>query len=143
MGDNMTEGLKNSILIVDDERSNIAALTFILSPLYTVYAAKSGAEALEAVNEFKPDVILLDIIMMDMDGYAVLAEIKKDARTRHIPVIILSGLRSREDEEKGFALQAADYIEKPYSEAILKMRVANQMLIVNLRRELEKSEGVR
>ena len=139
----MSDDVKNSVLIVDDERSNIAALTFILSPLYTVYAAKSGAEGLEAVSEFVPDVILLDLIMLEMDGYEVLTEIKNNEKTRHIPVIIISGLRSQEDEERGFALQAADYIEKPFSAAIVKVRVANQMLIVNQRRELEQLKAVR
>ena len=127
----MTGAKKNSLLIVDDEKSNILALTRILSQAYTIYAAKNGQDAIETAAEHMPDVILLDILMPEMDGYDVLAALKGSEKTRAIPVIIITGLDSPEDEEKGLALGAADYISKPFSPAIVKLRVQNQIQILN------------
>ncbi|MCL2792664.1 MAG: response regulator [Spirochaetaceae bacterium] len=127
---------KNSVLIVDDEKSNIEVLIHILSPEYNVYMTKSGSVAIEMANKFLPDIILLDIVMPDMDGFEVLAALKLSARTRHIPVIFITGLDSVEDEEKGLDLDAVDYIHKPFSAKIVKSRVRNQIQIVNQIREL-------
>ena len=129
---------KNSVLIVDDEKANIIALTHILSSEYTVYAAKNGWDALEIVNEHLPDVILLDVLMPDMDGYEVLAQLKRNEKTRAIPVIFITGLGGAENEEKGLHLGAADYISKPYSSAIVKLRVLNHVKIVNQMRALDE-----
>ena len=122
---------KNSLLIVDDEKSNIMVLTRILSPEYTVYAAKNGVDAIEVANEYLPDVILLDIIMPETDGYEVLATLKASEKTREIPVIFITGLSNPADEAKGLALGASDYISKPFSQAIVKLRVGNQIKIIN------------
>ena len=129
---------KNSLLIVDDEKSNLKVLTHILSPEYTVYTAKNGADAIEKAKEFLPDVILLDIIMPEMDGYDVLRTLKKIDETKEIPVIFITGLNSAEDEEKGLAFEAVDYICKPFSAAIVKLRVRNQVQIVNQIRTIER-----
>ena len=136
----MNENGKNAILIVDDETSNIAGLTRILRPEYTVCAAKNGAAALEAAEKFLPDVILLDIIMPEMDGYAVIAALKRSEKTRHIPVIFITGLKGVEDEEKGLALGAADYIPKPFRPATIKLRVQNQMKMINQTRLIIEKE---
>jgi len=125
---------KNSILIVDDEKANISILRSILAPLYTVYAASEGQEAIETANEFLPDVILLDIIMPDIDGYEVINRLKNSERTRSIPVIFITGLKNQESEEKGLASGASDYITKPFNAAIVKLRVRNQIEIVNYAR---------
>ena len=122
---------KNSILIVDDEKANIIALTHILSQEYTVYAAKDGRGAIETVKEFFPDVILLDILMPDMDGYEVLSLLKNAEETRAISVIFITGLAKDEDTEKGIALGASDYIAKPFSPEIVRLKVRNQMQILN------------
>ena len=122
---------KNSVLVVDDEGSNILALTHILSPDYTVYAAKNGENAIEAAKKYLPDVILLDIIMPEMDGYTVLAALKDSDTMGNIPVIFITGLSNAADEEKGLSLGAADYISKPFSPAIVKLRVLNQIKIIN------------
>ncbi|MCL2230668.1 MAG: response regulator [Treponema sp.] len=127
----MSDDSKNSVLIVDDERANLDFLVSILSPDYTVYMTKSGASAIEMANELMPDIVLLDIIMQDMSGYEVLKVLKSEEKTKEIPVIFITGLEGKEDEEKGLALQAADYIHKPMSPAIVKMRVSNQLQIVN------------
>jgi len=129
---------KNRVLIVDDETSNLEALVSILSPEYTAYMTKSGSAAVEMANKYLPDIILLDIIMPDMNGFDVLAVIKASSKTRHIPVVIITGLNSAEDEEKGLDLGAADYIHKPFSAKIVKSRVRNQIQIVNQIRAIEK-----
>ena len=134
----MMEANKNSLLIVDDEKSNLKVLTHILSPEYIIYTAKDGADAINKVKEYMPDVILLDIIMPEMDGYEVLTKLKSLEETREIPVIFISGLSSPEDEEKGLSFEAADYISKPFSAAIVKLRVRNQIQIVNQIRTIER-----
>lgn len=128
----------NSVLVVDDESSNIMALTHILSPVYTVYAAKNGYKALEAAEKYLPDVIVLDILMPEMDGYAVISALKNMERIRDIPVIIITGLGNADDEEKGLSLGASDYIGKPFHPAIVKLRVGNQIKMLNQLRIIEQ-----
>ncbi|MCL2634144.1 MAG: ATP-binding protein [Oscillospiraceae bacterium] len=132
----MMSDIKNSILIVDDERANISALKSILSPEYTIYASSDGSDAIETAEEFKPDIILLDVIMPDMDGYEVITALKNSERTRDIPVIFITGLDNHEAEERGLALGAVDYILKPFSSAIVKLRVKNQIDLVNQTRTI-------
>ena len=127
----MTATKKNSVLIVDDEKSNIIALTHILSAEYTVYFAKNGPDAIELAEKFLPDVILLDILMPGMDGYEVISRLKKGNKTNEIPVIFITGLTGVEEEEKGLSLGAVDYISKPFSASIVKLRVHNQMQMLN------------
>jgi len=132
------EEKKNTLLIVDDENANFKVLTHILGSEYTIFTATNGASAIEKAREFLPDLILLDILMPDMDGYATLAKIKSFEDIKKIPVIFITGLDSDEDEEKGLALDAADYITKPFSAAIVKLRVRNQIQIVNQMRTIER-----
>ena len=127
---------KNSILVVDDEKLNLEVLGNILSEDYTVYMTKSGLSAIKMANKYLPDLILLDIIMPDINGYEILSALKSSEQTRHIPVIIITGLNRVEDEEKGLAMEAADFIHKPFSATIVKLRVRNQMQIINQIREL-------
>jgi len=131
----MNKDKKNSILIIDDEKSNILALTNILNAEYTVYAIRDSREAIETAEKDIPDVILLDILMPEMDGYDVIAGLKNSERTRDIPVIFITGLDSRESEEKGLALGAADYIPKPFNSSIVKLRVQNQIKLVERLRQ--------
>ncbi|MCL2194004.1 MAG: diguanylate cyclase [Treponema sp.] len=129
---------KNSILVVDDEVGNLQVLAHILGMEYTIYTAKNGANAIEKAKEYMPDLILLDIIMPDMDGYQVLIELKSLETTKKIPVIFITGLSSIEDEAKGLSLNAADYISKPFSPTIVKLRVQNLIQIVNQLRTIER-----
>jgi len=122
---------KNSILIVDDENINILTLTHLLKPEYTVYAAKNGQYAITVAKKQLPDVILLDVIMPEMDGYEVLSLLKKDEETRKIPVIFITGLVNAEDEKKGLDLGAVDYIRKPLKDDIVKQKIRNQIQILN------------
>jgi len=129
--------VKNNLLIVEDDPSNILELSHILRPLYQVNAAKDGETALQYIKKYMPDLILLDIIMPGISGYDVLAELQGSEDTKEIPVIFITGLRNSDDERRGLVLGAVDYICKPFDEVIVRHRVSNQMLIVNLQRELE------
>ena len=134
----MSETNNNSLLIVDDEKSNLMVLTHILSPEYNIYTAKYGADAIEKAKEYLPDLILLDIVMPEMNGYEVLAALRAIDETRQIPVIFITGLASAEDEVKGLSFEAADYISKPFSPAIVRLRVRNQIQIVNQLHTIER-----
>lgn len=129
---------KFSILVVDDEKTNLDVLSFILKGEYTVLMAKSGEAALKRAAEHKPDLVLLDVIMPDMSGFDVLARLKEADETRAIPVILVTGLASAKDEEKGLALGAVDYIAKPFNNAIVKARVKTHLRIVKLTRALRR-----
>ncbi|MCL2808436.1 MAG: ATP-binding protein [Treponema sp.] len=131
----MNKNKKNSVLIIDDEKSNIIALTNILNTDYAVYAIRDSREAIEAAEKDKPDVILLDILMPEMDGYAVIEGLKNSEKTRDIPVIFITGLDSSESEEKGLALGAADYITKPFRTSVVKLRVQNQIKLIERLRQ--------
>ena len=133
---------KNTILIVDDENMNLKILAKILIPDYTLLTATNGKDAIEKVKEYKPDLILLDIIMPEMDGYETLAEIKKCEEINNIPVIFITGLDTNEAEEKGLALKAVDYITKPFSSMIVKLRVYNHIQIINQMRTIERMSMV-
>jgi len=126
----MSKPKKYSILIIDDEKSNIMTLSHILKTDYKVYAVRNSQEAVETAEEDLPDLILLDIIMPEMDGYTVIKALKDSEKTRDIPVIFISGLDKNEAEEAGLALGAADFIPKPFNSAIVKLRVQNQIKLV-------------
>ncbi|MFA4968968.1 MAG: ATP-binding protein [Sulfuritalea sp.] len=119
-----TQAARQTILAVDDDPGNLGILRRLLHPNYNVLAAPSGERALAiAAGEPKPDLILLDVLMPGMDGYAVLARLRDMQATRDIPVIFVTGLDSIEDEERGLALGAVDYIAKPYRPPIMLARV--------------------
>ena len=112
------------ILIVDDERHNIKVLTELLRDDYKIMAAKTGEQALNAVQgPNPPDLILLDIMMPGIDGYEVCRKLKADGHSMHIPVIFVSALDASDDESHGFELGAVDYITKPFKPLIVKARV--------------------
>ena len=122
---------KYNILIVDDEDTNIMVLTYILEPVYEVISAKNGKGAINAAHMYLPDVILLDIIMPDMDGYEVISELKNAEETKDIPVIFVTGMRDVPAQEKGFKLGASDYIIKPFSTNVVESKVKNQIKLRN------------
>lgn len=122
---------KESVLVIDDDKLNIIALTRILGSEYQVYFEGDGESGLRAAKAFKPDVILLDIVMPKMTGFEVIKILKADEETKDIPVIFLTGRRDVQDEEAGFVLGATDYITKPFSASVVKLRVSNQLKIVN------------
>jgi diguanylate cyclase (GGDEF)-like protein len=133
----MIQEEKAIILIVDDAVTNLIILRDILKSKYKVVLAKSGSMALELAIKQPPDLILLDIIMADMDGYQVLSSIKNNELLKDIPVIFISALGNDEDEEKGLVLGAVDYITKPFSHAIVLARINNHIDIVRKRKLIE------
>ncbi len=119
---------KPVVLIVDDQAANIQALGNLLREDYHVLEASNGPRALElAKGEKVPDLILMDILMPDMDGYQVCRRLKADERTCSIPVIFVTATDQDRDEELCFRLGAVDYITKPFNPLIVRARVRNQM----------------
>ncbi len=127
-----------TILIVDDEKQNRTLLTELLKDEYRLILAKNGAQALERAFEHSPDLILLDVLMPEMDGYQVIQALKNDDCAKNIPVIFISALDSTESEERGLELGAVDYISKPFSPSIVRARVRNHLQAVHQRRLLEQ-----
>lgn len=123
-----TGGKKPRILIVDDVHENLHALMSILGGEYAIVAATSGERALRiAQRKPTPDLILLDIRMPGMDGYSVLAHLKFEPQTADIPVIFVTALAAAGDEARGLKLGVADYITKPVSPDLLRLRVRTQL----------------
>ncbi|GAB2858764.1 hypothetical protein GCM10027277_29060 [Pseudoduganella ginsengisoli] len=118
-----------SILVVDDTPSNLRALAGLLSPSYDIRVATRGDDALDAVASDAPDLILLDILMPDMDGYAVCRELKRRPRSCDIPVIFITSKDETEDETHGFEVGAADYITKPFDGQVVLARVRRQLAV--------------
>ncbi|MFC1606464.1 two-component system response regulator [Candidatus Latescibacterota bacterium] len=140
----MVEGNnKQTILVVDDTPENIDVLRGILKEEYKIKVALNGAKALEIVVTSPPDLILLDIMMPDMDGYEVCRRLKDSAFTRKIPVIFVTAKGEIEDETLGFELGAVDYITKPVSPPIVKARVKTQLAIYDQNKVLEEKVLVR
>lgn len=133
----LAETTRTRILVVDDCPSNLGALTMLLQPYFDVQAAPSGERALEIVARTqKPDLILLDVVMPDMDGYAVLTRLREDPTTHDIPVIFVTGQNSSDDEKFGLELGAVDYIAKPSNAAIVLARVRTHLELKNARDRL-------
>jgi putative two-component system response regulator len=115
---------KATILVVDDTPEELSLITHLLADLYRVKAANSGEKALRIASaNDAPDLILLDVVMPDIDGYEVCRQIKANPRTCDIPVIFLTGKTRMAEEKLGFDLGAVDYISKPVSPSILLARV--------------------
>jgi two-component system sensor histidine kinase/response regulator len=131
---------RSRILIVDDMPENLQILLAILKERYAVLVARSGEKAIEIANnaQLRPDMILLDILMPGMDGYAVCRHLKSGAGTRDIPVVFVSALDHEEDEAFGLGLGALDYIRKPFSAPIVLMRIRNHLELQRVRRQLEE-----
>ena len=133
---------KQKILIAEDSSVDRDILCSVLSPddsfgdkkglNYTIINAKNGKEALEMAFNEKPDIILLDVIMPEMDGFEVIKELKASDETRQIPVIYITGLGQAEIEEKGFDLGAVDFISKPFRPKIVRARITTHLKIAEM-----------
>ena len=121
---------KRLLLLVDDDSENIQVVHSILKDRYKLRVAMNGAKALELAKvEPPPDLILLDVMMPQMDGYEVCGCLKEDHRTKDIPVIFLTGKTEVADETRGFEMGAVDYIHKPFSPPIVTARVRTQLML--------------
>ncbi|MGN7611283.1 response regulator [Magnetococcales bacterium HHB-1] len=119
---------KATILIVDDVPSNIRPLVSFLGKKYALLIAKSGPAALETALNKPVDLILLDIVMPEMDGFEVLEKLKANPKTADIPIIFLTGKNDIDDEAKGLLMGASDYIFKPANPTIVTTRVETQLI---------------
>jgi diguanylate cyclase (GGDEF)-like protein len=129
----------NRVLVIDDnEVIRRLAKTLLTKRNYTVELAKSGPEGIEAAKNLQPQVILLDVMMPDMDGYEVCRRIKADETIRDIPVIMVTSKTEMLDRIKGLEIGAADYIIKPFDQGELLARIATQVKMKNLMEELQE-----
>lgn len=111
----MTEDTMPIVLVVDDTEENVDILVDALAEDYEIAVAMDGESALEAVEDERPDCILLDIMMPGMNGFEVMEKLQSDPETASIKVIFLSGAGDAEDKAKGMGMGAVDYIVKPFS----------------------------
>lgn len=126
------------ILIVDDTLQNIQVLgTILREQQYQINVAQNGLQALELVAKVIPDLILLDIMMPELDGFATCERLKEDEKTRDIPVIFLTAKAEVDDIVRGFELGAVDYVTKPFNPTELLARVRTHLTMQRLRRELK------
>ncbi|MBF0418286.1 MAG: response regulator, partial [Magnetococcales bacterium] len=136
MSDPVTQGVE-TLLIVDDLAENLAIISELLLPFYQVRAATSGEKALRiVVSDPKPDLILLDVMMPDLDGYQVFDRLLENPKTREIPVIFITALDGSDAELRGLAVGAVDYVTKPIIPPILLARVKLQLELKRARDRL-------
>ena len=128
-----------TILVVDDTKENLKMLSGVLKEKYRVKVTLKGAEALEIVSKERPDLILLDIMMPEMDGYEACSKLKEDPGTKDIPIIFLTAKTEVDDIVKGFELGAIDYIQKPFNKVELLVRINTHLNLASLQRELAKT----
>lgn len=133
-----------TVLIVDDTVNNLYIVASLLEDSYRVKVANHGLKGLKiAASSPPPDLILLDVMMPEMDGYAVCQQLKENPATHDIPVIFLTALSEAEDEQKGLELGAVDYITKPINPAILRARVKTHLALYDQTRTLERQVAER
>jgi two-component system, sensor histidine kinase and response regulator len=131
-----------NILVVDDTESYIDQIVGTLDKSFDISVATNGQTAIEYIRENPPDLILLDILMPEMDGYEVCKILKSDEKTKDIPIIFLTAMSQEMDEAKGLALGAVDYVIKPFNPEIVKARIKNQLLLKLQRDELAKQNEI-
>jgi two-component system, sensor histidine kinase and response regulator len=135
----MNYELKKSVVIVDDTPENIRLLAQILGEQgYRVRSAPNGERALATVQKEKPDLILLDIVMPEMDGYEVCRCLKADPQLRDIPVIFISALNEIFDKVTAFSIGGVDYITKPFQIEEVLMRVQTHLSLQDMRQKLQE-----
>jgi len=141
----LSEDENGTILIVDDDPMNINILSEMLDEKYDILFATNGKDALRIAIDETPDLIILDIIMPEMDGYEVCRRLKANPAVSGIPVIFVTGLSNVADETKGLEVGAVDYITKPISPPIVLMRVSNHMKLtraLSKLSELSSTDGL-
>ncbi|MBF0226771.1 MAG: two-component system response regulator [Desulfobacterales bacterium] len=126
------------VMVVDDIEANVDVLLEALSDDYKVSVAMDGETALEDILENMPDLILLDVMMPNIDGYEVCKRLKEQTQTENIPVIFLTALSDEQNEAKGLSLGAVDYITKPFNPELVRSRVKNHLKLKLYQDNLEK-----
>ncbi len=136
-------GSAGTLLVVDDVESNVRLLSRLLSlEGYRVHAAHDGQEALDAIEECRPDVILMDVRMPHRDGFSACEELKRRAETRLIPIVLMTGSAEREDRVRAIEAGADDFLTKPIDESELRARVKSLVRLKRYTDELDSAESV-
>ncbi|HEX4940152.1 MAG TPA: diguanylate cyclase [Candidatus Kapabacteria bacterium] len=136
----MSNGIpvQQRVLVIDDEKPNLKILSDILRNEVDVILAKGGEQGFDKAVRFRPDLILLDVVMPGLDGFQIIDQLRRDERTSTIPVIFISALSDVGHEEKGLMLGACDYIHKPFHAAIVQARVRLHLQLSRQRLLLEQ-----
>lgn len=135
----IVEKKKNSVMLVDDEPGNLKVLSNLLKNSFDLRVASSGEKALFLIEEGKiPDLILLDIVMPELNGYEFCEILKKNQKTKDIPIIFISAMNEPNHEEKGLELGAVDYITKPFVPSVVLSRVNTHIKLINSMREVKR-----
>ena len=132
-----TENIRHKIILVDDNLATLTQGKNMLRVYYEVYPVPSAAKLFEILEKVMPDLILMDIEMPEMTGYEAIKKMKADYRFTGIPVIFLTAKNDESSELEGFELGAVDYVSKPFSAPLLLKRIANQLLIVEQKKDLK------
>lgn len=141
---NSGKPINSSILIIDDVELNIEiAGKMLQKDSYGIHVAHSGKEALRILEEHKPDLILVDIMMPEMDGFTLVERIKANPKSSDIPVIFLTARNDSESLSRAFDLGAVDYITKPFRSNELRMRVRNHIELMSVRRRLQEANAAK
>lgn len=127
-----------TILCIDDESVNLKVLASIFKDHYNVVVSKSARQGFERALQENPDIILLDVLMPEENGFELMEKLKQHPKLANIPVIFITGLQDAEDEEKGLMMGACDYIQKPFNYGIVRARVNTHLEIVRQRNLLQK-----
>ena len=128
-----------NILIVDDEIKNIKLLDVLLGSAYNFFKALDGISAMEILKKEKVDLILLDIMMPDVNGYQLCTQVKNDPALKEIPIIMLTSLSDEESQLKALKLGAVDYVTKPFKIEILTARINTHLELKRSRDELQNT----
>jgi putative two-component system response regulator len=123
----MRSNSKQRLLVVDDTETNIDILVDMLGDEFRVSVAMDGESALEDAERIQPDLVLLDIMMPGIDGYQVCKKLKENEITKDIPIIFLTALSEGDNQARGLALGAVDYITKPFRPELVKARIADYL----------------
>ena len=132
-----TDDGNQKILIIDDTPANIQILNAILKDQYQIFFATHGKIGLEIARREQPDLILLDIMMPGMSGYDVCSQLKNSEKTHNIPIIFITAMVNPEEEARGLEAGAIDYLTKPVSPPIVRMRIRNHLELKRQRDMLE------
>ncbi|NEN93414.1 MAG: response regulator transcription factor, partial [Okeania sp. SIO3H1] len=133
---------QSSILVVDDEPDNVFLLEELLtSEGYITVSANGGKEALEVASHSHPDLILLDVMMPEIDGFEVCNRLRQNPQLKTIPIIFLTALDDENSKLKGLELMGDDYITKPFNSRLLLAKVANILQLNQIRYQANKSQN--
>ena len=131
---------KDSILVVDDQPTNLKVLlSFLQEHDFQIHIADSGQRALNILSKISPDIILLDVMMPELDGFATCKRIKEDVKLTGIPVVFMTALDSIEDKVAGFAAGGVDYITKPFQQVEVLARIKTHIMLRKREVELEQA----